>query len=782
MPKVKISEFDIDPANNTDINNINIAEGCAPSGINNAIRQLMSDLKEFQTGAGGDSITAVGVFSDTVGEKTSAAGVTVDGVLLKDSGITASGTNVLSGTTIPSSKTLVVTTDIGTSVQAYDADTTKNDVANTFSANQIISVTDNSNAALRITQLGTGNALLVEDSTNPDASPFVINSSGFVLSGLTTAQSINLSGTTVTPANQLFGNSANTSAQSLHRAQSSSAGPNLILNKSRGSTEGDVTIVQNGDTLGSLVFQGADGATSITGARIIGEVDGTPSTNDMPGRLIFSTTADGASSPTERMRITSAGNVGIGNSSPTNATNAPTLNVGTNRGTLYVGVNNIYDDGSFMNINGVRPIVFLTSSTERMRLDSSGNLGLGVTPSAWSGFKALQISRGSFTSFTTTTYLSHNWYYDGAGDKYIATDFATRYLQETGKHIWYTAPSGTAGNAITFTQAMTLDASGNLLVGTTSPSITGRISVAGNYYGLGEVASYDSSRQLIRMRMDSSVARLEATFFSGAGGGYVPLAFSTSDTERMRIDSAGNLGLGETNPNEAMVIKRGAGVAAVTAYRGNGTTSTGEFFVGHGSDAIAYVYNRSNQPLVFATNNTERMRIDSSGAVLMGKTVTDDSTTGFAYRSAGYISVARNNDSPCYFNRTGTDGAVVQIANDSSTVGTISVSGSTTSYNTSSDYRLKENIAPMTGALARVSALKPVTYKWKVDGSDGEGFIAHELQEIVPDCVTGGKDAVDAKGNPQYQGIDTSFLVATLTAAIQELKAEVDALKLQINQ
>ena len=70
---------------------------------------------------------------------------------------------------------------------------------------------------------------------------------------------------------------------------------------------------------------------------------------------------------------------------------------------------------------------------------------------------------------------------------------------------------------------------------------------------------------------------------------------------------------------------------------------------------------------------------------------------------------------------------------------------------------------------------KPVTYKWKVDGSTGQGFIAHELQAVVPDCVVGEKDAVDAEGNPQYQGIDTSFLVATLTAAIQELKATVDA-------
>jgi hypothetical protein len=97
---------------------------------------------------------------------------------------------------------------------------------------------------------------------------------------------------------------------------------------------------------------------------------------------------------------------------------------------------------------------------------------------------------------------------------------------------------------------------------------------------------------------------------------------------------------------------------------------------------------------------------------------------------------------------------------------------------------LKEAIVPMTGALAKVAQLKPVTYKWKVDGSDGEGFIAHELAEVCPIAVTREKDAVDADGNPQYQGIDTSFLVATLTAAIQEqqalitqLQADVAALK-----
>jgi hypothetical protein len=127
------------------------------------------------------------------------------------------------------------------------------------------------------------------------------------------------------------------------------------------------------------------------------------------------------------------------------------------------------------------------------------------------------------------------------------------------------------------------------------------------------------------------------------------------------------------------------------------------------------------------------------------------------------------------FNYTATQGTV------SGGVGTISTNGTTTAYNTSSDYRLKENIAPMTGALDKVAQLKPVTYKWKSTGTDSQGFIAHELQAVVPECVTGQKDAVNEDGSIKPQGIDTSFLVATLTAAIQELKAEVDSLKAQLN-
>jgi hypothetical protein len=168
-----------------------------------------------------------------------------------------------------------------------------------------------------------------------------------------------------------------------------------------------------------------------------------------------------------------------------------------------------------------------------------------------------------------------------------------------------------------------------------------------------------------------------------------------------------------------------------------------------------------------------RLNVDGSGNTFFGgRTSTGTTNTGC------YISVTSG-----IFNTGRTNGGDVLrffCTDNGNQVGQITVNTASTTYSTSSDYRLKENIAPMTGALAKISALKPVTYKWKADGSNGQGLIAHELQEICPEAVVGQKDAVDEEGKPKYQGIDTSFLVATLTAAIQELKTEVDSLKQQL--
>jgi hypothetical protein len=166
--------------------------------------------------------------------------------------------------------------------------------------------------------------------------------------------------------------------------------------------------------------------------------------------------------------------------------------------------------------------------------------------------------------------------------------------------------------------------------------------------------------------------------------------------------------------------------------------------------------------------------ITSTGVVSSG-----DFYLGTTSSSGGWFSTVGNNAKFGWTNLTNTaTAAVAGFYNSLSVnVGTITTDAISTSFNTTSDYRLKENVQPMTGALAKVAQLKPVTYKWIANGADGQGFIAHELAEVVPDCVTGEKDAVYDDGKPKYQGIDTSYLVATLTAAIQELNDKFEEYK-----
>jgi len=302
------------------------------------------------------------------------------------------------------------------------------------------------------------------------------------------------------------------------------------------------------------------------------------------------------------------------------------------------------------------------------------------------------------------------------------------------------------------------------------------------------------------------------------------IAFAEGGTESMRLDSSSRVLIGTTNFGGGLTLAKsdtnfkngsnaypfpsGNSYLQVDASSTNGQNNwigiNGEYGVSTGSANILLQANFNNTTqqagnyigseatsatsavLTFgrmiggattgtAASKSEAMRIDSSGNLLVGTTTSGGTIT--AERGSGFIQQLRSNangaDYIQFFN-TATSAAVGSITRSG---------GSNVAYNTSSDYRLKENIAPMTGALAKVSQLKPVTYTWKADGSDGQGFIAHELAEVVPEAVTGEKDAVeiytDEEGNEQTrikpQGIDTSFLVATLTAAIQELNAKVEA-------
>lgn len=276
-------------------------------------------------------------------------------------------------------------------------------------------------------------------------------------------------------------------------------------------------------------------------------------------------------------------------------------------------------------------------------------------------------------------------------------------------------------------------------------------------------------------------------------------------------DTSGNVGIGTTTPGtkldvsgDAIRIQRSvnpiyyaydtrdiAGAAGYWQFQSNGGSSgtvQANIYMAQASTGSQGGY------MGFGTNggsgNTERMRIDQTGGVRIKTTANifngpvnealtvDNGTNG----NACTFSTNATGGFPVVYMRHQVAGSQNQIIFYSSAgvAGSITSNGLTASYNSASDYRLKENVQPMVGALDKLAQLKPCTYTWKHDGSDGQGFIAHELQAVVPDCVNGEKDAVDADGNPTYQGVDTSYLVATLTAAIQELKAELDVCKAEI--
>jgi hypothetical protein len=274
---------------------------------------------------------------------------------------------------------------------------------------------------------------------------------------------------------------------------------------------------------------------------------------------------------------------------------------------------------------------------------------------------------------------------------------------------------------------------------------------------------------------------------SGAGGVITTadntgiLNLQTASTTAVTVDASQNVGIGTSSPAYRLQTFQTGGASISALFQTDQTDSYISFRNTTNASNSSTRIGAAGNDISFLTASSERMRIDSSGTLLMGTT----SASGWALGTGGVAvktAIAGNQCFTAWNADTSGTRFLAYFGTGSSftNVGAITTNGTSTSYVTSSDYRLKEDIAPMTGALATVQALKPVTYKWKVDGSDGQGFIAHELQAIVPDAVVGEKDAVDAEGNPIHQGVDTSFLVATLTAAIQEQQTIINDLKARI--
>jgi len=256
-------------------------------------------------------------------------------------------------------------------------------------------------------------------------------------------------------------------------------------------------------------------------------------------------------------------------------------------------------------------------------------------------------------------------------------------------------------------------------------------------------------------------------------GGVAPSNLSTGAPY---WDASGNVGIGTSSPQVQLQVNA-SGTNSLLKLSGSSSGSGLNDGLDVGINTLdAIFWNREAGSIQFATSNTERARIASDGPlrIAMQNYGSPPSSTNFG------VSIANTSAGSRFYGQgTGTE-TQIEFGNTNGARGSIQTNATNTLYNTTSDYRLKEDVVPMTGALNIVSNLKPCTYTWKVNSSAGQGFIAHELQEVIPDAVTGEKDAVDDKGDPKYQMVDTSFLVATLTAAIQELKAEVDSLRAQV--
>jgi hypothetical protein len=346
-------------------------------------------------------------------------------------------------------------------------------------------------------------------------------------------------------------------------------------------------------------------------------------------------------------------NLGIGTTSPSvklqvyNNINGTPFAWGnaTRTGYLYqdqngVGITNAsgtsFDEGVYLDTANSKVILY-TNSTDRVTLDSSGNLGLGVTPSAWTSYKAMQLSGSAYIyGFGNDELGLGQGAYYSSGWKYAATGVpATWYIAYRGSHIWQTAPSGTAGNAITFTQAMTLDASGNLGIGTSS--IFGKLNIADSTNGRFEVTCVSAGVNLEVLNSGRTNAA-DLNFYSKT------VTFNTKDggayTEKARIDSSGNLLVGATSQltgekfladttgasAKAITARNNAGSGAATIFVWNSATSGDNLFIGFGTEANgsqrgSISYNRTGGLTAYNTTSDYRAKdiigpVQNSGALI----------------------------------------------------------------------------------------------------------------------------------------------------------------------
>ena len=365
----------------------------------------------------------------------------------------------------------------------------------------------------------------------------------------------------------------------------------------------------------------------------------------------------------------------------------------------------------------------------------SGNLGLGVTPSAWAGATGLQVQnaalegRSTLPSYGT---FSVNGYTDSGTWKYISTDFASRYTQFQGQHLWFTAPSGTAGNAISFTQAMTLDASGNLGVGTTSPSQRLHIVSSGQPTIL---VADDAGRQ----------------------------------TSIKSPDSTGNPGFVGTTTNHDLLLQAGSSDIGLNVMRFHTAgserariTSDGAFLTGVTSTAAPGGVSSFNQ-ISASTNNNWILNVQSFAGTPFGLAL-------------NYSSASPNSSSSQFIYATDSTAVRFYVRSDG---GIGNYQGNNVNL---SDERVKTDIAPLGSMWDKFKAIEIVTFKYKDQTHDDDniGVIAQQVESVAPEFVD-----VDGFGKTPEDGVPlksiyTADMYHAAIKALQEAMARIEQLEADV--
>jgi hypothetical protein len=592
-------------------------------------------------------------------------------------------------------------------------------------------------------------------------------------------------------------------------------------------------------------------ASQFTGIAIRGAVAADRALFSVPNddALYIGRHPGGGGAWTKQVAFLDNGNVGIGTTSPTALLNTYSATTATQ--IIVTGADTTNQrlevtDGTVTNRFGIfgrtngdvgtigtqtnHALVFNTNNTERMRITSGGNVGIGTTsPVANDGTsKTLQIGDRLVIQNVIGTQLSlgTNVYYDGTW-KYIAAAKAQaiRCTGQSGAIQFSLSPTGTIGGTVTNMDGsdvkMIILDTGNVGIGTASPNFTASGRIVCDING-------SSSSGLSLSAGGTSYGFLYANssnyiIGTGASSASIPISFETAGSERMRITSGGNVGIGTTSPGYD-----GSGYGAIrylTQYNASGTShelagssTANDAFMGSidfinaantgapgaGRYGVAWIRGYTTNASATSTgggylsfgakadggSSSEKMRITSGGAVCVNATAVSSQGEIFNATASNLAAMfkttggAANNWAANFWNN-GTSGnnIFIEFGTETSYNGRGSVTynrgSGLTVYNTTSDYRLKSEIQDF-NALEIIGNLNPKEFRIGDAEYKAIGFIAHELQEFYPQAVHGEKDEVDEKGNPKYQGVDYSQLTGLLTKAIQEQQLQIEALKLLI--